>query len=72
VFLARKLKHPKLGDGEYYQYVRIVATTRSWGGAEFNVENIALENLGYDKYEGNPSRVLPNIPNWYDYASSIF
>lgn len=59
VWLARKLKHPKLGDGLYYQYVRVVVTLRFWGSAkDFDILNVALENLG----------ALPDIPDWTDHS----
>ena len=73
VWLARNLKNPRLGDGEYYQYVRVVVTLRFWGSAkDFDIEKVALENLDYDKYVGNPYHILPDITNWAEYNSSIF
>jgi hypothetical protein len=54
---ARNLSNPKLQDGRSIDYPRIVATTRSWGGAEFHVENIALPDQ--------------KIDSWVDYIDSL-
>ena len=53
------IKNPKLCNGEDCPGTHIIATTQSWGGAEFNVENIAL------KYLPGPAQ---DIPNWVNYA----
>lgn len=45
VLVANRLSNSNLLEGHPCEDVRIVATTQSWGGAEFNVTNIELSNL---------------------------
>jgi hypothetical protein len=58
VFAAKYLAQPKLLNGKACDYARIVATTRSWGGTEFIVENIELDKL--------PGGL--HILNWVDWV----